>query len=214
MCRQFQASMRLCAQEWSFYMRKLKWYLCICIVLLAAVSCAKNEFSANTNTVYLKKDGTVTEASFDLFDKEYYSSSELEAFVEDEVNAYNSAKHISDAIKVRKVEVANQVAAVFLEYQSWKDYKEFNQQEMFLGTIEEALNAGYAFDTDFLSFSDYEPAKLIDALGNNKNQVFIWNQSMDVQMDGSILYLSKNVEKKDKKSVTLKQGELSYIIYK
>ena len=49
---------------------------------------------------------------------------------------------------------------------------------------------------------------------DSANKVLIFDSSIDVRIDGTICFVSDNVQKKDKKNVTLTQGSLSYIIYK
>lgn len=181
--------------------------------VLLLTACGDQALSVDTNTLYIKKDGTVTEAAFELFDKEYYDAAELESFVKDEVKEYNY-RVVREAVAVDKVEVADQVAAAYITYQSIEDYIAFNESDLFTGTVKEAMDAGYDFSSSFLQFKDEQAADLLTVTETGENQIIILNASTDVRIDGTICYISANVQKKDKKNVSLTQGELSYIIYK
>lgn len=195
--------------------RKQKWKAAACVLALSAIlaACGDKELAVDTNTLYMKSDGTVTEASFELFEESYYDAAELEEYVKEEVRAYNY-KNVKEAIAVDKVEVQDKVAAVYLTYQTAEDYIAFNEAELFAGTVKKAMDAGYDFDTEFVSYEKGEEARLLEVTETGANRILILDATIDVRVDGTILFVSSNVQKKDKKNVSLTQGGLSYIIYK
>lgn len=195
--------------------RTKKWKTGVGILALAAIltACGDKELTVDTNTLYIKTDGTMTEASFELFQEEYYDAAELEKYVKDEVYAYNY-KNVKEAINVDKVEVKDKVAAVYLTYQSVDDYIAFNEAELFAGTVKEAMDEGYDFEVEFKEYSKEEKAGILDVTENSQDRILILDAAVDVRVDGTICYVSSNVQKKDKKNVSLTQGKLSYIIYK
>lgn len=194
-------------------MRRWKSGVCVLAAMFLLTACGEENLSVDTNTLYIKKDGTVTEASFELFDKEYYDAAELQSFVEEEVKNYNY-RNVKEAVTVDRVEVTDKVAAAYLNYQSMDDYIAFNNADVFFGTVKEAMDAGYSFDTGFLKYDKEEAAGILDVTAESSNMVLILDASVDVRIDGTICYISQNVQKKDKKNVSLTQGGLSYIIYK
>lgn len=195
--------------------RTKKWKTGVSILALAAIltACGDKELTVDTNTLYIKTDGTMTEASFELFQEEYYDAAELEKYVKDEVYAYNY-KNVKEAINVDKVEVKDKVAAVYLTYQSVDDYIAFNEAELFAGTVKEAMDEGYDFEVEFKEYSKEDKAGILDVTENSQDRILILDAAVDVRVDGTICYVSSNVQKKDKKNVSLTQGKLSYIIYK
>lgn len=195
--------------------RKQKWKAAACVLALSAIlaACGDKELAVDTNTLYMKSDGTVTEASFELFEESYYDAAELEEYVKEEVRAYNY-KNVKEAIAVDKVEVQDKVAAVYLTYQTVEDYIAFNEAELFAGTVKKAMDAGYDFDTEFVSYEKGEAANLLEVTETSANRILVLDAAIDVRVDGTILFVSSNVQKKDKKNVSLTQGGLSYIIYK
>lgn len=194
-------------------MKMWKFGLCTVLVLMLLAGCGEKQLSVSTDTLYIKRDGKVEEAAFELFDKEYYDAGELESFAEEEAREYNY-KNVREAVKVDRVEVTDGVAAAYLSYESINDYIDFNGAEILAGTVKQAMNKEYDFDATFVSYDKWEPVDLLEVTKQIDNKIVILDASIDLRIDGTICYVSDNVQKKDKKNVTLTQGSLSYIIYK
>lgn len=194
-------------------MKMWKYGVCVVLVLAFLTGCGEKQLSVSTDTLYIKKDGKVEEAAFELFDKEYYDASELKTFAEEEARDYNY-KNVREAVKVDRVEVTNGVAAAYLSYESIDDYIAFNSSEIFAGTVKKAINEEYGFEASFVSYDKWEPVDLLTVTEQSDNKIVVLDASIDLRIDGTICYVSDNVQKKDKKNVTLTQGSLSYIIYK
>ena len=56
--------------------------------MVLLTGCGGTEFSADKDTVYVEKKGTVRGANVADFDKEYYSESELSDFITETVDTY------------------------------------------------------------------------------------------------------------------------------
>ena len=109
-----------------------------------------------------------------------------------------------------------------------KAYREFldkgkTERECVAEIVKEAEAAGYDFDTDFISASDEDTKKVSkdDVLADDNNKVVIIKANVDVKVDGTILYVSKEntkVTEKNKVSITgegsAEEAALTYIIYK
>lgn len=194
---------------------KNKWKLGVCMILALVMltACGEKFLRVSTDTLYIKKNGEVEEASFEMFDKEYYNVEELQKFAEEEARNYNYSI-VKEAVAVNRVEVLDNVAAAYLTYVSLDDYIAFNEMDMFAGTVKKAMDAEYDFNTSFVTFDKGEEVNIVDVTEAGDNKILILDASIDVRIDGKICYISNNVQKKDKKNVTLTQGSLSYIIYK
>lgn len=183
------------------------------MVLVFLTACGDKTLSVTTDTLYIKKDGKIEEASFELFDKDYYDAAELKKFAEEEVREYNY-RNVKEAIKVDRVEVNDNVAGAYLTYESAADYIAFNEVEMFSGNIRGAMNKEYDFDVSFVTYDKWESVDIMEVVKNSSNSILILDDSIDVRVEGTILFVSDNVQKIDKKNVTLTEGSLSYIIYR
>lgn len=198
-------------------MKRWKFFLCVLMLSLFMVSCGdkEQEFAPDKDTIYVKEDGSILEVAFEILDKKYYNSQEMESFVNEEARSYN-LKKVEEIIKVEKVEAKEQEVCGYLTYTKGEAYAEFNNVDFYLGTIKGAMDAGYNFETTFLSVSDGTEVALAKAVENSDDKIIVYmpDTDSDIRVDGKISYISSNVTKIDEKNVSLTKGQLSYIIYK
>ena len=190
----------------------------LCMGLLSG--CSKKT-DVDTSTVFIEKKGKITSVDVEALDKDYYDEAELESYITDHVNDYTSEN--GNTVEMAAFTVTDQVAKLQMQYDSYEDYTAFNGIELYDGTVVEAEAAGYDFDTDFISASDEDTKKVSkdDVLADDNNKVVIIKANVDVKVDGTILYVSKEntkVTEKNKVSITgegsAEEAALTYIIYK
>ena len=210
-------------------MKKLYGIFLMILALGMLGGCSKKD--PDTNTVYIGKDGSVTEAAVEAFDKDYYKQEELESFIQDEIAEYEKT-HEEKQVKLESFTVEEGTAKLLMDYESYQDYQDFNGRELFAGTVVQAIAAGYSFNTDFLPVEDGKiageadtestesPADAVSGSEVTKNEdyrVVVINEDTDVVVKGSIKYVSAgSVTLKDKKTAsvqTVNEG-VSYIVYK
>ncbi len=178
------------------------------------------------NTVYVQKNGKITGASVESFDKDYYNAEELEAFVEERVSDYTT-EYGEKTVKINKFSVEEGIARLNIKYAGYEDYARFNGVEIFAGTIPQAMAAGYDFKDTFLEVEDGVLAGEVDAeevLEDSDCRVVILNEKVNVKVDGEIQYTSADytsLAAEDTVAIVLPEdamdGEelaLTYIIYK
>ena len=172
------------------------------------------EFSADKDTVYVQKKGTVKGANVADFDKDYYDETELSDFITDTVDTY-VAKAGDGTVVIQEFAVENGVAHVYLDYAGAEDYAEFNGVEFYAGTVLDAKADGYDIPNAFTAVTDKETTW--DAEGN---KIVIVGQQTQVQVDGTILFVSENasVTGKNTADVTYdildEEAQPAYIVYK
>lgn len=185
-------------------------------ILLAAlllVSGCSAKFEPTEDSVYVKRNGSVIGAVIEDFDKEYYSSSEVEAEINQAVSDYNDVMGSED-VKVQSYEVAEGEARLFIEYKAAKDYKYFNGVDFFCGTVAEAQEAGYEFDAEFKDASG-SSVTADEVLEHGEKKVVILEEPIQVQVSARIAYVSDNVTVLDEKLAKADmEAGLAYIIYK
>lgn len=190
----------------------------LCMGLLSG--CSKKT-DVDTSTVFIEKKGKITSVDVEALDKDYYDEAELESYITDHVNDYTSEN--GNTVEMASFTVTDQVAKLQMQYDSYEDYTAFNGIELYDGTVVEAEAAGYDFDTGFISASDEDTKKVSkdDVLADDNNKVVIIKANVDVKVDGTILYVSKEntkVTEKNKVSITgegsAEEAALTYIIYK
>lgn len=187
----------------------------VLLVLTAAVlgGCGK-EFSADTDTVYVQKKGTVKGANVASFDKEYYDEAELEGFINDTVDTY-VAEAGEGTVAVTSFAVEDGTAHVYLDYAGAEDYAQFNGIDFYAGTVLEAKADGYDIPDAFTAVTDKETTW--DA---EDNKIVIIGQQTQVRVDGTILFVSSNASVADKNTADVtydildEEAQPAYIVYK
>ena len=125
------------------------------------------------------------------------------------------AKSGEGTVTIQEFAVENGVAHVYLDYAGAEDYAQFNGVEFFAGNILEAKAEGYDIPNAFTAVTDKETTW--DAEGN---KIVIVGQQTQVQVDGTILFVSENasVTGKNTADVTYdildEEAQPAYIVYK
>ncbi len=204
-------------------MRKTNVLLRLCVILvlcIAAIGCGCGEDAedkykkADKNTLFIASDLTAVCTVVDSLDKEYYDAEELKSFIDSEIQKYNYSIP-AEAVSLVDLSVDGTNAKVILKYGSAEHYTGFNQETLFVGTIKEAMEAGYDFATTFYKYENLSEAALADAVYNVANYVVIMEPTtnMVINVPGEIKFIGADVEEIDKATAQVKENCRSYIIY-
>ncbi len=195
------------------------------IVLLVRVLGSTFAAKATESTVTVNSNGTIRlEEVVDLTAVDS-TEDELKDYVKSVVNEYNEENDAGDVKAVRFSTVNDTDAYVETKYGSADVYQDFSGYEFFTGTIEEAQNSGYSFESSFVSVEDgakgesQEPSEVTSDTSLN---VVIIRENIDVKVPGTILYVtdgSTTVTAEDTVQIQQADGnedatDLIYIIYK
>jgi hypothetical protein len=193
-------------------MKKIKALVAVFIMLILAGGCSLKPFDAETNTIYVKKDGSIMQALIEDFSESYYNATELEDLINETVNTYNEG---SEKVKVEKYKVINNIAKLITSYSSSIDYAKFNEVEFFFGSISDAKSEGYDFDQDFISIEEKNTVGSETIKSLSQYKVIIFEEDVQLKTDSKILYLSNNAELVDSKTAKLAEEAegLAYIVY-
>ena len=197
-------------------MKKMKVTLLIAIIAIVLMGCG-SAFKTDESAIKINKNGKVVGASIESFDKSYYSEDELSAFVENTIKDYQKDNGDS-SIKLIDLKVEEGKATLFLEYETPTDYSKFNGEELFVGTIVDAMAAGYSLDgayytVDGVTLGSTTTIDLID----DDLKVVIVKEKLKVIVPGKIKYVSENISIIDKNTVTPSNKDAAgymVIIYK
>lgn len=148
-------------------------------------------YESDTSIVFVEGDGTIITNDVVAFDTDKYSTVELELFVDEAIDTYNRTNGEDSVVKESLV-VENNVASLILKYADVDTYKKFTDAELFVGSIAQAVAAGYTFDGQFVSIIDGKAIETsVDKFyGQTDVKVVIIKANTKVQVDGEILYLS------------------------
>lgn len=76
--------------------------------------CGKS-LDADTDTVYVQKNGTVLSVDVETLDKDYYDETELKDYVTDAVSTY-TGEHGKSAVKLENLSVKDGTATLKMKY--------------------------------------------------------------------------------------------------
>ena len=184
----------------------------VVIAILAVVAIlwlnGRAKYNTETSTVFILDKGRVVTTDIENFDTGKYSVDELTAYLEDIIDTYN-AENGEESVVQKEYKVEENKATLILEYANTDIYQDFYGVELFSGTIEEALEAGYEFDVDFARVSNGKAEKCDtnEIITQPGLKVAIIKANTRVQVDGKIVYVSaNNVYEYGKKYVVLKDS--------
>ena len=196
-----------------------KWMSAVCVLMavLFMTGCGKdNSFNPSVSSLYIEKNGEITQAIVESFAQEYYSLDEFSAMVQKEVDVYNQ-KLGETKITVESTEVKDSVMYLKLHYADADTYRLYNEEYLFVGSVEDALSEGLSFNMIFRDV-DYEGEYTAADVTENKSEtVAVAKEEGVIQLEKPVKYVSSNVEILDAHTVEVMpieaEDEYAYIIY-
>ena len=99
-----------------------RWFSVICILMITVltVGCGKNSFQPSVSSIYVHKDGRITEAIVESFIQDYYSFDEFQSMVEKEVAAY-------DNVSIKSLELKDSTVYLLLDFADAETYSKYSE---------------------------------------------------------------------------------------
>ncbi|MCH5253652.1 MAG: hypothetical protein J1F41_01920 [Lachnospiraceae bacterium] len=195
-----------------------KWKTILMIMTAACIVAGCGSFGAKVpemSTISIQKDGKIQQTIVDQFERNYYDADELEKMTQEKIERFSDGE---ESIICESVEENDGTIIVKMTYQTDSDYMDFNNRELFYGTVSDASAQGYSLpdlvSKDGTSISESELS------GLSENHVVIIQtaagEELDVNVYDKILYTSGNITLSGKKDAIIEAGEestLSYIVF-
>ncbi|MDD7738547.1 MAG: hypothetical protein SOT28_11665 [Fusicatenibacter sp.] len=174
-------------------MKKSRRFFLAGAAVLLLSGCGKLK-DVDTTSVYVDRDGTVTEAIVDSYNEDDdYTEKELKAYVDEDIASFNGENR-ENAVKLLDLKVGGDNVTIRLEYADAASYADYHRTEFFSGSLEEAKEAGYDFSASFLK-PDGTETTLDGAVEGVKNpRVIIFQERIQIVTDQPILCVSSNVQ--------------------
>ncbi|MSS62534.1 hypothetical protein [Velocimicrobium porci] len=197
-------------------MRKWKLYACLTLCALFFTGCSDASLNLKAeelekNTFSINRSGEICSGIVEAFDKSYYDKTELEQYLQDAADSYNS-ENGKDSFLVDSFLVEDKIAKVVFKYKGMDDYKALNKVEAEYFTVEEAAKQG-AFPGKLKQVKDGEFVSKKTVEENSDYHVLVLNEEYDVRVSGKIYYYV-NCTVYNNKSVHTSAEETSIIVYK
>lgn len=191
--------------------KSLKFWLVVGLTFLMT-GCG-NEFEPTESMIHITSKGEVQSAVIESFDEPYYDFKELSDDVNDAVKMYCLDKN-EESVTVTSLTEVNDTVSLIMNYQSVEDYADFNEVLLFAGTFAEAIEAGYQpdslYDEEGTS-ADFNEEQMEDL------KVIVTEESICVQTNSKIRYVSDNVTVLDKKLAKVMEAgknHPAFVLYK
>ncbi|MCR4750371.1 MAG: hypothetical protein K5877_11340 [Lachnospiraceae bacterium] len=197
-------------------MKKIRLAALLTLTAILLMGCS-SEFKTDESAIKVNKNGTVVAASIEEFDKSYYSEEELSTFVKNSIEEYQKANGAS-TVKMESLKVEEGKATLFINYETPTDYAKFNGEELFVGTVLDAMAAGYNLNGTYYTVDGVTlgSTTTIDFIDDDLKVVIV-KEKVRVIVPGKIKYISDNLTIVDKNTVTPSDKNASgysVIIYK
>ncbi len=124
----------------------------VCATLLLSGCNAKLTDKLTETTVTIKKNGQIVYQLVDVFDKDYYDFNELVAMAQLEVETFEAGGVTFDGWH-QSLDGSNRVMLQF-KFADWQTFADFNQEQLYYGTVGEALAKKLMTDATLTEYSD------------------------------------------------------------
>ena len=199
-------------------MKRIMAMLMSVVLTLGLTACGHTvgdvDLESGQSAIYIQKDGMVSYAVSESFDKDYYDKDELKKEIDAEIKAYNASSDASvdDAITLDSFSVSKKVATLSLDFTTTYDLLNYmlndnrvEKDKFYIGTI----------DSNFVEPGKKDKIKAKTIKSMTDSNILILDEQYKVQVEGNVLYTSDNCKIDDDGIVTTAKSddELSYIVY-
>ena len=169
------------------------------ILLIMAVSCGligcSRENVPDVSSVSIGKDGTIAHQIVGDFEQNYYEMDGLEALASDRVAEYCDDNG-GDSVTLTSVEEKDGKVLIQLGYATDRDYSNFNNRELYVGTLTEAYTQGYPLEGVPFVSTDGKPVEFGDMEDRDSKQIVIIatkpEEELVVNTYGKALYINRS----------------------
>lgn len=187
-------------------MKKHKIIAGMAVVTMLLTGCTNYAKQYDKNTLVVNRNGSLVEVSVEDFKDSSVKAEDLSAYIEEQVDNYNS--DAGNDIKMVSIDTEDMShVKLVLSYKNVESYDAFNLLEYSLtdvNNVEEASLTG--------SFTSAEDKKVnpADIIAEGKGKVLILSEATDVVIKGTVLYYNDEVTYKD--GVATTSGEKTAVI--
>lgn len=186
------------------------------LVFLMLTACGSAE-PEEISTIEVQKDGSIIQSTVGSFDKDYYSKEDLESFAKEEIQSYSaSGDGTIELSDISMLDDGN--VKLTLKFDNSETYTAFEGKTLFMGTIAQAIVAGYEPSGYMTPVEEGESAdasvKVKEADYTMDMNILVVQEQYEVTVPGEILWVSSvGTKLTGESSVQINTDELTYIIY-
>lgn len=195
------------------------------IVLSGCAGSSAPAFEPTQSSLYLTSEGTVTSATVETYEADYYRAEELRTFVEELLTEWGGSEDQAKA-SVNECTFAEGTAKLLIDFKNPDAYldflKEFPDEEssiqvknLSVTTVSDGIAKGYLVGDSFYYLEkDKKEVTADEVMKQSKLNVAAVEGPALIQTDGAIVYISTDVEVKGTNLVQTPAEGMSYIVFK
>ena len=164
--------------------------LCLLMIWGCGEKCILNLKEIENDTLYISKEGNLELADVEVFDKSYYSESELKDFVKETIEDYNNQEE-AGKVGLEEFSVKDEVAKVLLSFDSADTYEGFQGEKLRVLDSEE-VESNLVLPESFVKATDGSTVGKDEVLAEKDLQYLIVEGVLNIQLDGTIVYYSES----------------------
>lgn len=181
---------------------KLAAILGLCLLCLAGCGTAKVPEIVESPSVAVGKDGEVSVWQIGAFDKTDYILSELQDMAVREAAQFNSSSGSDAAVTVEKVEaLEGEKVVVAYRFDGWESCSAFLEENLFFGTVADAVLKGIDRGTAMKSVKDNSPLSEDQLLKETDKSLIITDMKANIYCPGKVTYISEGASVNEDGSV-------------
>ena len=181
------------------------------LVMFTGCAFSGNGGKLTANGISIDKTGVITQLIVEDFAQSYYNADELKGQIENRIKEVGGAQDHS-LIRLKSFELSeDKTLSVRIEYDSAELYRDFNQKELFIGTVAGAADAGYSIPD--LTKPDGGSIASGELSDRQEQKILIFEEPLQIAPPAQILGVSEGMTV-TQDNVAVKEGEeLGYVLY-
>ena len=184
------------------------------VLLVFLVSGCGQSMEPEVSSIFIDNKGQVTGAWIEDFSQDNYNLEELIEMTNSEIATYNDYIQ-EERVKLISLTEENNIVKLMIQYKSYEDYKNMNQEELFVGTVTHAIEKGYEFEAALADVKN--PDKMLEQSGIHElgdRKVVITNEPMHIVVPKNIKFYSEQASLINEKEIdNFYLDGFTYIIY-
>ena len=195
------------------------------VTLTACTTEVVPAFAPTQSGLYITSEGVVTSATVETYQADYYSADELKASVEQVLTEFNGSAGSAQAV-VKECTMADGIAKLLIEFGTPASYLEFMEEYpdeesaiqikgLDVTTVSDGILKGYLVGERFYHLEKENKEVAADeVMKQSKLYVAAVEGPALLQTDGTIVYISTDVELVSTNVVQTPAEGMSYIVFK
>lgn len=171
-------------------MKRASIFIAVLLMMTLCACAKKSPEEISATTVYVNNDGSVEATFVEDFSQSYYDMTELQNMANEEVAAFN-ANAGDEKIVITFYEVNGNIAKLQMTFVDAESYSAYIKEDLFVGTVAEALEAGYD-----MKYSLMNPDNAEEQIGEHElltmqdSRIVIAENAVRVRTQSKLQYMS------------------------